>query len=189
MRIRSPPRFRRWTARRRRPAPGPGEPPSSVKTAVGGGARKPPPGTTTPCSWLDGLLIGAAMLEHSRVPTCAWRADGAKVCLLGTTPWGQMSPRSRPTLSVDRPARLSWRGDVDGHASSMLERTAPVRRSRNQCESPIRVGNRRRSTLFVLAVLLSFVPTLAAGSASAQTAATADMAITVGDSPDSVFTY
>jgi uncharacterized repeat protein (TIGR01451 family) len=40
-----------------------------------------------------------------------------------------------------------------------------------------------------MAVLLSFVPTLAAGTASAQTEATADMAISVSDSPDPVFTH
>ena len=61
-------------------------------------------------------------------------------------------------------------------------------RSRNQFESPARVGNRRRSMLLVLAFLLSLVPTFAAGSASAQTAAIADMAISVSDSPDPVFT-
>jgi uncharacterized repeat protein (TIGR01451 family) len=42
--------------------------------------------------------------------------------------------------------------------------------------------------LLVLAVLLSLVPTFAGGSASAQTAATADMAISLSDSPDPVFT-
>ena len=48
--------------------------------------------------------------------------------------------------------------------------------------------NRRRSKVLVLAVLLSFVPALALGNASAQTETTADMAIRVSDSPDPVFT-
>jgi uncharacterized repeat protein (TIGR01451 family) len=42
--------------------------------------------------------------------------------------------------------------------------------------------------LLVLAVLLSFVPTVAAGSAVAQTAASAEMGITLSDNPDPVFT-
>lgn len=49
--------------------------------------------------------------------------------------------------------------------------------------------NRRMSTLLVFAVLVSFVPTLAGGSAAAQTAANADMGITVDDSPDPVLTH
>jgi uncharacterized repeat protein (TIGR01451 family) len=61
-------------------------------------------------------------------------------------------------------------------------------RSRNQYESPPRVGNRRRSMLLVLAVLLSLVPTFAAGSASARAPARADMSIMVSDSPDPVLT-
>jgi uncharacterized repeat protein (TIGR01451 family) len=49
--------------------------------------------------------------------------------------------------------------------------------------------NRRKSTLLVFAVLMSFVPTFAGGSAAAQTAANADMGITVDDSPDPVFAH
>jgi uncharacterized repeat protein (TIGR01451 family) len=61
-------------------------------------------------------------------------------------------------------------------------------RSRNPYASPARVGNRRRSMLLVLAVLLSLVPTFAGGSASARAPARADMSIMVSDSPDPVLT-
>ena len=62
-------------------------------------------------------------------------------------------------------------------------------RSFNELMSPAWARDRRRSTLLVLAVLMSFVPTLAGASASAQTAADADMAITVSDRPDPVWTH
>ena len=64
-----------------------------------------------------------------------------------------------------------------------------MRRSLNGLKSLARGRGGRISTLLVLVVLLGFVPALAGGSASAEAAAKADMAIaSVSDYPDPVFT-
>jgi uncharacterized repeat protein (TIGR01451 family) len=64
-----------------------------------------------------------------------------------------------------------------------------MRRSLNGLKSLARARARRTSTLLALVVLLGFAPTLVGGSAPAQAAAKADMAIaSVSDYPDPVFT-
>jgi uncharacterized repeat protein (TIGR01451 family) len=78
--------------------------------------------------------------------------------------------------------------DVPTGAIEGWEEGFPMGRSLNRLKSLAQATGRRKSTFLALAVLLSFLPTLVGGSASAQAATKADLAITVSDNPDPVFT-